>query len=385
MPDRHIPVRPNLRQLRHQAKDLLREYLRHDPPAVDDFRDYHTRDIAPGDAKLADSQLVLARSYGVRSWPRLVLACRVTDAIWRDDIDALRDLVLKRPALLHEMARGTQKCNWGPPMSYAANLGRDDIIQMRQGLGATDLMKATDRATLQGQVGTARKLFAMMGSPRPPDGALSGPAYTLNVPGTALLFEFGATVVDDEGKSVAPVDVVLETDSRVPSAKHQILEMYVEHGLDLPDTPTMALHRGRVDLLEEHLRRDPQLLTRTFAHEAIYPPELGCHDDVLATQGTPLAGTTLLHMCVDYDETDIATWLLGVVVITGITTSRRGESTAAFNRSSRAEPYPPLPVPSLKTKASSTVTGTGGSSPLRIRLTSDCGAPGPGLSIFNVR
>ena len=310
MPGRHIPVRPNLLQLRRQAKDLLREYLRRDPSAVEDFREYHPRGIARPDAKLADAQLALARSYGVRSWPRLVVACRVTDAIWRDDIHALRDLVTERPALLHEMARGTQKCNWGPPMSYAANLGRDDIIQMLQGLGARDLTKAAGRAVLQGQVGTARQLFAMMGSPRPPAGALGGPAYTLNVPGTALLFEFGATVVDDEGKSLAPVDMVLETDSRNPSAKHQILEMYVENGLELPDTPTMALHRGRVDLLEEHLRRDPELLTRTFAHEAIYPPELGCHDEVLATQGTPLAGTTLLHMCVDYDEADIAAWLL---------------------------------------------------------------------------
>jgi hypothetical protein len=109
---------------------------------------------------------------------------------------------------------------------------------------------------------------------------------------------------------LAPVDVVLETDSRNPSAKHQILELYVQHGLELPDTPTMALHRGRLDLLEDHLRRDPQLLHRTFTHEEIYPPELRCHDDVLATQGTPLAGTTLLHMCVDYDEMEIARWLL---------------------------------------------------------------------------
>jgi hypothetical protein len=88
-----------------------------------------------------------------------------------------------------------------------------------------------------------------------------------------------------------------------------ILELYVQHGLELPDTPTMALHRGRLDLLEEHLRRDPRLLERTFTHEEIYPPELGCHDDVQATQGTPLAGTTLLHMCVDYDEIEIARWL----------------------------------------------------------------------------
>jgi hypothetical protein len=72
----------------------------------------------------------------------------------------------------------------------------------------------------------------------------------------------------------------------------------------------MALHRGRIDLLEKHLSRDPALLRRTFTHEEIYPPEFGCHDDVLATQGTPLAGTTLLHMCVDYDELEIARWLL---------------------------------------------------------------------------
>jgi hypothetical protein len=86
--------------------------------------------------------------------------------------------------------------------------------------------------------------------------------------------------------------------------------MYVRHGLELPDTPTMALHRGRIDLLEAHLARDPRLLERTFSHQEIYPPDLGCHDEVLATHGTPLAGATLLHMCVDYGELDIARWLL---------------------------------------------------------------------------
>ena len=84
----------------------------------------------------------------------------------------------------------------------------------------------------------------------------------------------------------------------------------MQHGLVLPDTPTMALHRGRIDLLEQHLNIDPGLLHRTFTHEEIYPPEFGCHDEILATQGTPLAGTTLLHICVDYDELEIARWLL---------------------------------------------------------------------------
>ncbi|HSD47288.1 MAG TPA: hypothetical protein VLB87_11735, partial [Pyrinomonadaceae bacterium] len=115
---------------------------------------------------------------------------------------------------------------------------------------------------------------------------------------------------DEHGRRLAPVDVVLETDSRNPEAKHRILEIYAQHGVELPDTPVMALHRGRIDLLAKHLRRDPQLLERTFSHEEIYPPDLGCHDEVLATQGTPLKGTTLLHLCVDYDELEIAQWLL---------------------------------------------------------------------------
>jgi hypothetical protein len=310
MSDRHLPVRPNLDQLKHQAKDLLRQIRRGEPAAVDALRKHHAEPVEPGEAKLAQAQLVLARSYGVASWPRLVLACRLIDAIWRDDVRAVRELVVKHPRLLREMARGTERCNWGPPMSYAANLGRDAIIEMLHELGATDLESALGRATLQSKIGTARKLHAMMGSPRPPAGALDGPAYTLSVSGTALMFELGAQVRDATGKRVAPVDVVLETDSRNPTAKHQILELYAQNGFDLPDTPTMALHRGRIDLLEEHLRREPGLLRRTFTHEEIYPPELGCHDEVLATQGTPLAGTTLLHMCADYDELKIARWLL---------------------------------------------------------------------------
>jgi hypothetical protein len=177
-------------------------------------------------------------------------------------------------------------------------------------LGATDLRSALGRATLQSKIGTARMLHNMLGAPKLPAGSLGGAAYTLSASGTALMLELGAEVYDESGKSIAPVDVVLETDSRNPAAKHAILEMYVQHGLELPDTPTMALHRGRLDLLEDHLRRDPGMLRRTFTYEEIFPPALGCHDDPLATQGTPLAGTTLLHMCADYDEMEIAQWLL---------------------------------------------------------------------------
>ncbi|HEX6732829.1 MAG TPA: hypothetical protein VF074_22610 [Pyrinomonadaceae bacterium] len=310
MSKRQLPVRPNLNQIKQQAKDLLRDIRRGDPSALEEFNRYHPKPVPATEAKLADAQLALARSYEASSWPRLVQACKLVDAIWRDDIEFVRELVSKNPRLLHEQALIRRNSNWGPPLTYAANLGRDRIIRMLHKLGATDLISAVGRAVLQSKIGTAHMLHKMLGSPKPPDDALGGPAYTLSVSGTAAILEFGGKLFDENGKSLAPVDVVLETDSRNPEAKHQILEMYVQHGVVLPDTPTFALHRGRIDLLEEHLKRDPHLLSRTFTHEEIYPAELGCHDEVLATQGTPLAGTTLLHMCADYDEIEIARWLL---------------------------------------------------------------------------
>ncbi|MGD2070788.1 MAG: ankyrin repeat domain-containing protein [Gemmatimonadota bacterium] len=308
MADRHLPVRPDLDQLRRQAKELLRAARAGNASAVDALRRHHRRSVDPAGAKLADAQRALARSYGVSSWPRLKAACRLIDAIWRDDPDAVRDLVLRQPRLLHEDARGVAG-SWGPPMSYAANLGRDRIVRMLRELGAEDLQHAFDRACLQGRIGTARMLHRMGARPAPD--AVMGPAETQNGEGMAFLLELGAEIGDGRGSRLAPVAMVLETYCRNPRGKHRCLELFAQHGVDLPDTPPMAVHRGRLDLLEAHLRRDPDLLARTFPHRDIYPPELGCHaDETLALHGTPLAGGTLLHLCVDFDEIHILEWLL---------------------------------------------------------------------------
>jgi hypothetical protein len=74
VPNRHFPVRPNLEQLRHQAKDLLRAIRGNDPDAIADLRAFHPNPADPASVRLADAQLVLARSYGLPSWPRLVTA-----------------------------------------------------------------------------------------------------------------------------------------------------------------------------------------------------------------------------------------------------------------------------------------------------------------------
>jgi hypothetical protein len=308
--DRHFPVRPNLDQLKHQAKDFLRAVRRGDPAAVAELRKNHPKQNQPlEDVKLADAQAALARSYGLASWPRLVIACRMTDAIWRGDADTVRKLVLKDPRLLRESARGVTDCNWGPPMSYAANVGQDRIIAMLREMGAEDLQHAFDRACLQGQIETARRLHFMGARPTP--GCVMGPCETLNPEGLAFLLELGADLADQHGDRLAPVGLLLQTYCRGPESKHRCLEIVAGRGIDLPNTPVMALHRGRIDLLEAHLHRDPQMLSRTFSHEEIYPPALGCSTDhSLALHGTPLAGTTLLHICVDFDEIEIARWLI---------------------------------------------------------------------------
>src|SRR6476469_6575549 len=306
--DRHFPVRPNLEQLKHQAKDLLRDIKHGEPSALAELKKHHPKAITPENAKLADAQLVLARSYGLPSWPRMATACRMTDAIWRGDIDAVRALVLKDPRLLHEDARGLPS-NWGPPMSYAANIGQNKIIQMLRELGAVDLQHAFDRACLQGKLETAQQLYDM--GARPEANAVMGPCETLNDRGLVFLLELGAPLADKHGDRLAPVALLLQTYSRYPEGKHRCLEIIAEQGIALPDSPPMALHRGRIDLLETHLQHDPQLLSRTFSHQEIFPPELGCHaDESLALHGTPLADTTLLHMCVDYDEIEIARWMI---------------------------------------------------------------------------
>ena len=305
---RSLPVRPDLDQLRRQAKELLHGTRRGDPEARARFTAWHPRPDRLEGARLADAQLALARSYGLPTWTRLKQACEVTRAIVDDDADRLRALVVAHPALLHENARGVPG-NWGPPMSYAANLGRDRIVGMLRDLGARDLQHAFDRACLQGRLATAALLYDL--GARPVAGAVMGPAETQSGDGMAFLLDRGASLADAEGSALAPVAMVLETYCRNPPGKHRCLELFARHGVDLPDTPTMAVHRGRIDLLETHLAADPALFSRTFSHRDIWPRELGCHDDeTLALHGTPLAGGTLLHLCVDNDELEMARWML---------------------------------------------------------------------------
>jgi hypothetical protein len=310
MPVRRLPVRPDLDQLHRQAKEFLRDIHAGDATAIAELRDLHPESIDPSAAKLADAQFVLARSYRAANWARLVHAVQLADAIWRDDADAVRTLVTRNPSLIHEHVLIRTDSNWGPPMTYAAHLGRDGLIRLLHDHGARDLESAAGRAALQSKPDTVRMIYELAGRPSLDKLTLAGPAYTLSVEGTAVLFALGARIVGPDGVDPNTMEHLLGTDSRNPPAKHRILEMWVEHGFEPPDTPVMALHRGRIDLLEIHLSRDPDLFTRTFDKSDIYPLAPACAREPYTAQGTPMRGTTLLHIATYFDELEIAAWLL---------------------------------------------------------------------------
>ena len=92
-----IPERADMRQLRTQAKELLRSL--HSGATPTDGRKF-------ADARLADAQLLIARKYGFDSWPKLVekietpvLIEKLKKAIDAGDPDAVEKLLKTKPAL----------------------------------------------------------------------------------------------------------------------------------------------------------------------------------------------------------------------------------------------------------------------------------------------
>ncbi|HEY7292441.1 MAG TPA: ankyrin repeat domain-containing protein [Vicinamibacterales bacterium] len=77
MAARQLPERPNLEQLKRQAKDLLRDARANQAAAVARFRilpafaDKSTSDLALLRLALHDAQSVIAREYGLESWSSL--------------------------------------------------------------------------------------------------------------------------------------------------------------------------------------------------------------------------------------------------------------------------------------------------------------------------
>ena len=71
MPQCPLPGNPSLENLRKQAKRLLAEARAGEEGALARLREFHPRAAELGVPSLHDAQLVVARSYGFASWPKL--------------------------------------------------------------------------------------------------------------------------------------------------------------------------------------------------------------------------------------------------------------------------------------------------------------------------
>ena len=111
---RQLPARPNLDQLKNQAKDLLKAHASGDPEALERIRENHPAySVRSGtELTLSDAQLVIAREYGFPGWPKLKAhvdslteeqgdqAGELMKAVQADDVALVGRLFASHPALL---------------------------------------------------------------------------------------------------------------------------------------------------------------------------------------------------------------------------------------------------------------------------------------------
>ncbi len=118
MPD--LPARPDLAQLRHQAKDLLRAAQGGDLAAAERIRAVSER------LTLTAAQLALAREYGFASWTKLKVEVERREILDDRDIDRLAALLADEPRLATSaMEHWCDHPKGASPLSYVAMLRYD--------------------------------------------------------------------------------------------------------------------------------------------------------------------------------------------------------------------------------------------------------------------
>ena len=114
MPD--LPARPDLDQLRHQAKDLHHAAQRGDPAAI-------TRISAvSGQIILSAAQLALAREYGFASWAKMKLEVARRDILNSRDLSRLTRLLADHPDLAVSQMEHWADRVCGEPLGYITML-----------------------------------------------------------------------------------------------------------------------------------------------------------------------------------------------------------------------------------------------------------------------
>ncbi len=96
---------PNLDQLKRQAKELLDAFRSGNAAAATEVH-WHYRNADPAGFALHDAQLVLARAYGLESWPKLkafvdgVTIRRLVERVAAGDLASVQAMIDARPELV---------------------------------------------------------------------------------------------------------------------------------------------------------------------------------------------------------------------------------------------------------------------------------------------
>jgi hypothetical protein len=305
---RLLPEHPDLRHLKDQAKDLLR---------------------AGQAASLANAQLQVARQYGFASWPKLKAHVEslqtvgeLKQAIDSNDLERVKRMMSRNPNL-HRAPLGYAKngpLTWVAECRVPREAPSDARLLMARWMieNGSDVHQGGDGPLMRAALADMRipmmellvdngaNVNALWNGSYP---IICAPCETLAPRALKWLLDHGADPQVAARDYGSPLNMLVCTYSRNAKGKNACLEVFAEAGFRLPDTPAMAFHRGRIDLLEDHLDRDPSLLQHRFQESEIFPAELGIKPgDGLHV--TPIAGGTLLHLAIEYDDIDVARWLI---------------------------------------------------------------------------
>lgn len=302
-----LPSQPDLRHLKNQARDLLKS----------------------GQAQtLSEAQFKTARLYGFASWPKLKayvdslgLVGELKAAIDAEDLGLVKRLMSRHPDL-HRAPMGYGNdgpLTWVAECRVPRRAPTETRLEMARWMieNGSDVHQGGDgplmRAALQDERIPMIDLLARYGADvnalwHGGYPILFAPCETLAPEALRRLLELGADP-NVRASNSTPLAMLVGTYSRNAGGKHACLEVMAEAGFPLPDTPVMALHRGRLDLLQQHQERDSRLLERRFSDAEIYPQELGLKAGEGMTT-TPVDGGTLLHLAIEYDDLETARRLL---------------------------------------------------------------------------
>lgn len=307
-PARELPANPDLRHLKDQAKDLIKA----------------------GQAEsLARAQFQIARQYGFTSWPKLKahieslqLVGQLKLAIDANDLEAVKRLMTNHPEF-HRAPLGYGKAG---PLTWVAEcrVPRVPPSETRLAIArwmienGSDIHQGGDMPLMRAALDDTRlRMTEFLVAHGADVNALScdrtypiilAPLETFAPRTLKWLLDRGADL-HEAAKYCNPIEMLICIYTRRARDKAACFEIVNAAGFPLPDTPVMALHRGRLDLLQKHLDQDPSLLARRFTHREVFSitPDGPAGD---AYPATPVSGGTLLHLALEFDDVDVARWLV---------------------------------------------------------------------------